>query len=60
MPLPADDPRQRCPDISRAKTLLDGWSPLTPLEVGLARTIEYFRLALGLGPARTLVPAPPG
>ncbi len=60
VPLPADDPRQRCPDISRAKTLLDGWSPLTPLEVGLARTIEYFRLALGLGPARTLVPAPPG
>ena len=40
--LPADDPRQRRPDISRAKELL-GWSPATQLDEGLAKTIEYFR-----------------
>jgi hypothetical protein len=59
-PLPADDPRQRRPDIARARALL-GWEPATPLEEGLARTIAYFRLALGLGPAsaRTVVQLPP-
>jgi UDP-glucuronate decarboxylase len=41
-PLPADDPRQRCPDITRARTLL-GWQPTIPLAEGLASTIEYFR-----------------
>ena len=41
-PLPADDPRQRQPDISRAKELL-GWSPTVPLREGLERTIGYFR-----------------
>jgi UDP-glucuronate decarboxylase len=40
-PLPADDPRQRCPDISRAERLLH-WTPKVPLEEGLANTIEYF------------------
>jgi UDP-glucuronate decarboxylase len=40
-PLPADDPTQRCPDIGRARSLL-GWEPRVALEVGLARTIEYF------------------
>jgi UDP-glucuronate decarboxylase len=40
-PLPADDPRQRQPDISRARSLL-GWAPQTPLKDGLARTIAYF------------------
>jgi UDP-glucuronate decarboxylase len=40
-PLPQDDPRQRQPDISKANELL-GWKPATPLEKGLARTIEYF------------------
>ena len=40
-PLPADDPLQRCPDITEAKRLLD-WTPTVPLEVGLARTISYF------------------
>jgi UDP-glucuronate decarboxylase len=40
-PLPADDPLQRCPDITMAKKLLD-WTPTVPLEVGLARTISYF------------------
>jgi UDP-glucuronate decarboxylase len=40
-PLPVDDPTQRCPDISRAKSLL-GWQPKVPLETGLKKTIEYF------------------
>ncbi len=40
--LPADDPKQRCPDISLAKEVLD-WTPRVPLEEGLQRTIEYFR-----------------
>jgi len=41
-PIPQDDPRRRCPDISLAKREL-GWEPRTPLAEGLARTIEYFR-----------------
>ena len=41
-PLPADDPRQRRPDITKAKDLL-GWEPTVPLEDGLDRTIRYFR-----------------
>lgn len=41
-PLPQDDPKQRCPDISLAKKVLD-WTPTVDLEVGLKRTIEYFR-----------------
>ena len=40
-PLPVDDPVQRCPDISRARDLLE-WQPTVPLEVGLERTIVYF------------------
>ena len=40
-PLPSDDPRQRQPDIAKAKALLD-WSPTTALEEGLAKTIAYF------------------
>jgi dTDP-glucose 4,6-dehydratase len=40
--LPVDDPRVRCPDISKAKKLLK-WSPKVPLEEGLARTLRYFR-----------------
>ncbi|ABI58142.1 UDP-glucuronic acid decarboxylase family protein [Alkalilimnicola ehrlichii MLHE-1] len=40
-PLPQDDPRQRCPDISRARAELD-WAPVTALDEGLRRTIEYF------------------
>jgi dTDP-glucose 4,6-dehydratase len=43
--LPADDPRQRRPDISRAKSLL-GWQPEVGLEDGLGRTLEYFRSVL--------------
>ena len=40
-PLPQDDPRQRKPDITLAKKLLD-WEPKVPLEEGLKKTIEYF------------------
>ena len=41
-PLPVDDPTQRRPDITLARTLL-GWEPQIPLRDGLARTIEWFR-----------------
>ncbi len=41
-PLPQDDPRQRRPDITRARRLL-GWAPRVPLDEGLVKTIEYFR-----------------
>ncbi len=41
LPLPADDPRQRRPDITRAQELL-GWSPAVPLRDGLKRTVAYF------------------
>ena len=40
-PLPADDPKQRRPDISLAKTRLD-WAPTVQLEQGLNHTIAYF------------------
>jgi UDP-glucuronate decarboxylase len=41
-PLPQDDPRQRQPDISKAKREL-GWEPSIPLEDGLVKAIDYFR-----------------
>ena len=44
-PLPSDDPRQRQPDISLARSVL-GWEPRVPLESGLTFTIDYFREAL--------------
>jgi UDP-glucuronate decarboxylase len=47
--LPTDDPRQRQPDISRARELL-GWEPNVPLDEGLDRTIEYFRVLLAPTP----------
>ena len=43
--LPIDDPKQRQPDITRARTLL-GWQPEVGLEDGLRRTLEYFRSVL--------------
>jgi len=47
-PLPSDDPRQRQPDISKAKAVL-GWEPKTQLREGLARTIAYFDNMLSEG-----------
>jgi dTDP-glucose 4,6-dehydratase len=44
-PLPEDDPKQRRPDTTRARTIL-GWQPQTSMEDGLRRTLEYFRTAL--------------
>lgn len=40
--LPEDDPRRRCPDITKAKTVL-GWQPKTPLEEGLNETVKWFK-----------------
>jgi nucleoside-diphosphate-sugar epimerase len=48
--LPADDPKQRQPDISRARALLK-WEPKVPLDQGLDRTIAYFRDLLANGTA---------
>jgi dTDP-glucose 4,6-dehydratase len=48
-PLPVDDPMQRCPDITKARTLL-GWEPKIALRQGLELSVEYFRASL---PART-------
>jgi UDP-glucuronate decarboxylase len=45
LPLPADDPVRRQPDITRARQLL-GWEPATPLDEGLKRTVAYFRATL--------------
>ncbi|MGB1101385.1 MAG: NAD-dependent epimerase/dehydratase family protein, partial [Pontimonas sp.] len=44
--LPADDPKQRQPNIDKAKNSL-GWEPDVPLREGLSKTIEYFQTALG-------------
>ena len=46
-PLPSDDPKQRCPDISLAKETLN-WEPKIPLEEGLQKTIDYFKHKLSL------------
>jgi len=45
-PLPSDDPTQRQPTITKAKSIL-GWSPRVELNEGLAATVEYFRHQLG-------------
>jgi UDP-glucuronate decarboxylase len=42
-PMPADDPKQRQPDITLARKHLSGWEPKVPLEEGLAKTIAYFK-----------------
>jgi len=46
-PLPSDDPKQRCPDISLAKEKLS-WEPKIEFEEGLLKTIDYFKKRLGL------------
>ncbi len=45
-PLPQDDPRQRCPDITKARQLL-GWAPKIDLRTGLEMSLDYFRSAVG-------------
>jgi UDP-glucuronate decarboxylase len=50
-PLPEDDPRQRCPDISLAQELLE-WTPRVQLRDGLMKTIAYFEQLLG-SPSKT-------
>ena len=62
-PLPQDDPRQRRPDITKARDVL-GWSPHTPLAEGLRRTVAYFEELLRDQPTRaqlsgTAVNVPP-
>lgn len=42
-PLPSDDPMQRKPDIGQAKIYLKEWTPLVSLDVGLQKTIDYFK-----------------
>jgi dTDP-glucose 4,6-dehydratase len=44
-PLPGDDPKRRCPDISKARQVL-GWEPKIDLETGLQMSLEYFKDAL--------------
>jgi len=44
-PLPQDDPKQRCPDIAKARTLL-GWEPKIDLETGLRMSLDYFKKAV--------------
>ena len=56
-PLPADDPKRRRPDASRALEWL-GWSAKTPLQQGLEATVAYFRAELETETARP-APAPP-
>jgi UDP-glucuronate decarboxylase len=40
--LPKDDPKQRCPDITKAKAILN-WEPKVDLKTGLMKTIEYYK-----------------
>ena len=47
-PLPADDPLQRCPDITKAREILN-WKPEVGIEEGLKKTIQYFRKILNIG-----------
>jgi dTDP-glucose 4,6-dehydratase len=50
-PLPQDDPKQRCPDIAKAKRVL-GWTPKIDLEEGLKLTLDYFRKEFARSGAR--------
>jgi nucleoside-diphosphate-sugar epimerase len=45
LPLPQDDPRQRRPDITKARQML-GWEPTIDLEAGLKLSMDYFRRAI--------------
>jgi len=46
LPLPADDPLQRQPDITLARKMLNNWEPKVQLKEGLLKTIEYFEQTL--------------
>lgn len=48
--LPQDDPKQRCPDIAKARRILN-WEPKVSLEEGLQRTYDFFKQAAAAGPA---------
>ena len=48
LPLPEDDPRQRQPDIAKARKMLN-WEPSVSLDAGLDVTIDYFRKLLASG-----------
>lgn len=48
-PLPSDDPKQRQPNITKAKELLNNWNPNVQLQEGLIKTIKYFEDELNLG-----------
>src|SRR5215467_9511823 len=50
-PLPQDDPKQRCPDISKAKRLLN-WEPTTHLREGLQLSLDYFKQATAMEASR--------
>ncbi len=52
MPLPKDDPRKRCPDITKARTLL-GWEPQVRLEEGLKLTMEWYKSKLEQSQAKS-------
>jgi nucleoside-diphosphate-sugar epimerase len=56
-PMPADDPKQRKPDLTRARALL-GWEPTVRLEEGLGPTLAYFReeIAADAGAASRTLP----
>jgi UDP-glucuronate decarboxylase len=54
-PLPIDDPKQRRPDIRRARELLD-WKPVVQLEDGLTKTIAYFDRLLSAGDRPAAIP----
>lgn len=56
LPLPSDDPKQRQPDITQARAVLN-WQPLTPLREGLTKTIEFFDKLLKRGAAGSAGPA---
>jgi dTDP-glucose 4,6-dehydratase len=55
-PLPVDDPKQRCPDISKARRLL-GWEPVVDLEFGLRVSLSYFQEAVRLEDAEERIAA---
>jgi len=45
-PLPSDDPKQRRPDLSHTKSILNGWQPRVKLEDGIERSVPYFQEAV--------------